>query len=59
MSVSHELGLHHEAKVLGAGANLQLLVGECICLFAKNRYVNLKFGILDAQAWSYNILYVF
>ena len=28
MSVSHEPGLCHEAKVLGTGAKLELLVGE-------------------------------
>ena len=28
-------------------------------MFAKNRYINLKFGMIDVQAWFYNILYVY
>ena len=28
-------------------------------MFAKNRYMNLKFGMPDVQAWIYNILRVF
>ena len=28
-------------------------------IYAKNRYINLEFGIVYAQAWFYNILYGF
>ena len=36
-------------------------INECIFgyMFAKNRYINLIFGMLDARAWFYNMLYVF
>ena len=28
-------------------------------LFAKYRYINLKFGMADVQVWLYNLLFVF